>query len=332
MIRNADALDPDYLPRELHHREGQRDILRTCLWPVRNGLQAENACVFGPSGSGKTTIARHALERADTELAGVRWGYANCLSETSITGVLHQIITSAELDGPLQRQGASIGTYLDAFRNADEPVVAVIDEAYVLDERSLLASLYKIRGVSWIAIAIDEASFFVDLDPGIDSKIRSARKIRLERYSVDELLDILDGRIDVGLDRRYVERVAVEEIADRSAGNARDAIAMLRQAAYHVQAGDADRVSVDVVEEIEGDARQAIHDRTVESLGTHQRLLFEIIRESESIASSDLHEEYEDRSHSPRSRPTRRRYLRSLEGYDLIESSGSGRGTRYKAN
>jgi Cdc6-like AAA superfamily ATPase len=80
------------------------------------------------------------------------------------------------------------------------------------------------------------------------------------------------------------------------------------------------------------DARAAVHDIHVRSLGTHQRALYHSIRDAGSagIRAGDLHDEYEQRVRDPRGRSMRRRYLDSLERYDLITQSGTGRTTVYR--
>ena len=66
-------------------------------------------------------------------------------------------------------------------------------------------------------------------------------------------------------------------------------------------------------------------------MGTHKRLLFEIIREAGEITSKELYEEYEQRIGDSMTKRTRRRYLRRLETYyALISSEGETRGRRYE--
>jgi hypothetical protein len=56
------------------------------------------------------------------------------------------------------------------------------------------------------------------------------------------------------------------------------------------------------------------------------------VREAEEISAAELHERYERRVADPKAQSTRRNYLQSLRRYDLIQASGSGRGTRYELN
>jgi Cdc6-like AAA superfamily ATPase len=116
-----------------------------------------------------------------------------------------------------------------------------------------------------------------------------------------------------------------------AAGDARLAIALLRRAAERAETEGRERFSPGLVEAVSDSATTEVHDRNVELLSTHQRLLYEVVSEAGEIAASDLHREYEEQASSPKSRSTRRRYLDSLERYGLIEQEGSTRDSSYAA-
>lgn len=329
VITNERALQPDYVPRDLYHREGQVEVLTTCLSPLRGGVAAENALITGPTGSGKTTLAKYVVDRASRELEAVRWAYVDCLAASSMTAVLRQVAIDAGFDVPVNPAGVSTQIYVEALRQSNRPVVVVLDEVGSLPDPKLLGTLYELETTSWFAITIDETEFLADADPGIQSRVRSAAGVHLDRFSMGQLVDILEGRIGVGLNAHKIEPEAIEAVADAAAGNARLAIATLRQAAMFVQRTDMDVLTPSVVQEVGGEARSAIQDSLVRSLGTHKRLLYELVREAGPIRADELHERYEAEISSPRSKRARRNYLSHLVSYELVEKQGSGRGTVY---
>ncbi|MFC4451195.1 hypothetical protein [Halorussus aquaticus] len=105
---------------------------------------------------------------------------------------------------------------------------------------------------------------------------------------------------------------------------------MLRRAAERAEIEGRDSFSPGLVEDIADDAETEVYERNVQRLSTHQRILFDIVRESEEIAAGELHAEYEERMGNPKSKPTRRRYLQSLKRYELVEQVGRTRGTCYR--
>jgi len=328
MITNARVLRPEYTPQDLHHREGQLDHLSSVLDPA--GLDfAENICIFGPTGAGKTTIAKYTLRQLEQEAPNLRWGYVNCMTENTPAAVLHRIMREVRLGSDLKHEGTPMSEPVDRLRQCNAHIIAVLDEAAVLKERPLLA-LWEVPNVSLICITIDEDEWFTALSSKAKSRMQSATTVRMDSYSHAELVDILDSRVVHGLVGSRIGDGVIDYIADLAAGDARHAIALLRQAALHVEQHDMHRLTEPVVDAIADDATTEIRDQNTRSLGSHHRLLLRIIRDAGEIDGGTLHARYEDRAQSPKSRSTRRRYLRSLVRANLIERDGSTQDTRYR--
>ncbi|MGB9932881.1 Cdc6/Cdc18 family protein [Haloarcula amylolytica] len=329
MITDARALRHEYVPQDLHHRGGQIDHLSSVLAPSTVEL-SEDVCLFGPSGAGKTTIAKYTLAQLERERLDIRWGYVNCMADNTPAAVLHELVRDVGLGADLRPEGAARSRAIQRLRNSDDRLFLVLDEVALLDEETLIA-LWEVPNVSLICITIDEDEWFTALSSQAKSRMQSAATVRLHKYSHSELVDILDSRVVHGLVSARVADGVIEQIADIAAGNAREGIAILRQAAMHVEEREMQELTTAVVDAVVEDAAADIRERRVRSLGTHQRLLLRIIEEAGSIDSGTLHARYEAQAQSPKSKSTRRRYLRSLCRYELIDRDGSTRGTRYIA-
>lgn len=195
----------------------------------------------------------------------------------------------------------------------------------------MLHSLVDLPNVTLIMACLDENSFFTDLDPGLRSRLSAHRKLRLARYSTKELADIFPGRVKAGLTSGVIYERGIEYIAELAAGDARVAIALLRTAVERLRRSDEhSQITPAVVDKIQSLAHEDIRRRTIRELDTHKRLLYDIIQNAGPIKAPSLREEYEDRAANPVADATRRKYLRRLAEYDLIESWGSGCGTRYR--
>lgn len=330
MITDARALRKSYVPQELYHRDGQIDHLSSALRPITDGDQAEDAFIFGPAGTGKTTIAKYVLGELEREALDVEWGYVNCISEASKAAVLHELVRDAGCGADLRREGTPTSTFLDRLRGLDGQFVAVLDEVHVLDDMDTLLALYELDNLSMVLITLDEDRLFAEFDPRVESRLRGAPKITLDRYREREMVDILKGRVEAGLAPGSISKETIMHIADLAAGDARYAITLLRRAAKHVTEQDGDTITVDVVERVTSEAEQDIRGSRVRNLSTHKRLLYDIIKAAGDIGASDLHAMYEARANDPKSKSARRRYLSSLADYDLITSSGNGRGKKYE--
>lgn len=105
MIQNETALRPEYVPRDLYHRESQIKVQSSALSPLTAGLPPDNATIFGPSVSGKTEIAKYVLEQVQKETTDFDWGYVSCLTESTKVDVFHRLLSDAGFDVPAQRRG-----------------------------------------------------------------------------------------------------------------------------------------------------------------------------------------------------------------------------------
>lgn len=333
MIRDARALEHQFVPQDLTHRDGQIDALASALDPITDGGTGEHTLVDGPSGAGKTTLAKYVARQLDQERLDFRWGYVNCQSDPTPTAALHELIRTAGIDAR-RPEGTGRAYYFDRLREYDGQIVTIIDEANVITDPNLIHALVDTPSVTVICICVDDDDLIAssEVGPGTQSRLRSMMRMSLDSYTHQELLDIISYRVEHGLDGSRVDDAAIGAIADSAAGNARLAITHLRRAARYVMSEEVDRLTESVVDTVATDAQVAVHDLHVRSLGTHQRSLYTIIRDagSKGITASALHDQYESRVQKPRSKSMRRRYLTSLQRYDLISQSGSGRGTRYR--
>ncbi len=191
----------------------------------------ENTLIFGPSGTGKTTLARFVVRELERETLDLRWGYHNCISGSSKSEVLFGIMRDAGLGADLRKTGSPTSSFLDRLRESDRRVVVIIDEVDVLEDDTTLQALYEIPNVTIVAITIDEDDLFAHLDSRVQSRFRSAETIHLERFTHDQLVDILQARIRAGLRPGTISSDAIDYIADVAAGDAREAIGILRSGA-----------------------------------------------------------------------------------------------------
>ncbi|RDZ39401.1 cell division control protein 6 [Haloferax sp. Atlit-10N] len=333
MIRDARALRDSFVPADLEHRNGEIGHLSSLLKPIEDGEPGSDILITGPSGAGKTTLARFVVSELERATLNARTAYANCLSNSTNAGVLHSLLRDANLALEFERGNVPVASYLDKIRDMDRQFVVILDEVDVLEDPSLIAMLYDIPNVTCLMVCVSDDAFLSTLDMRVESRVRAAASVVLEKYRDDELADIIGARVDHGLDPGAVDEATIKHIADRAAGDARLAITKLRRAAQLADIRELDALSPGLIDEVSEDAEVEVHERNVERLSTHKRLLFDIIREggADGVTSKQLHDRYESRIGNSKSKPTRRRYLGALERYRLIEKEGATKGTRYTA-
>ncbi|AFK19031.1 AAA family ATPase [Haloferax mediterranei ATCC 33500] len=330
MIRDARALRDNFVPADLEHRNAEIGHLSSYLAPIENDESGEDILITGPSGAGKTTLAKFVTAELERATLGARAAYANCLSNSTNAGVLHSLMRDANLGIEFDRGSTPVGEYLDKIRDLDEQFVVILDEVDVLEDPSLIAMLYDIPNVTTLMVCVSEDAFISGLDMRVSSRARAAASVKLEKYRDREIADIIRARVEYGLDPGAVDEATIQHMASLAAGDARLAITNLRRAAERADQEELCALSPGLVDEVSDGAAGEVHERNVERLSTHKRLLYDIVYEHGELSSSELHAEYERRIGSPKAKVTRRRYLGALERYRLIEKEGATRGTRYR--
>jgi len=331
VITNARVLQEDFVPRDVVHRHEEVDRLASALEPLLAGEPPETPLVFGPTGVGKTCVARYTLERLREQLLDLRTTYVNCWQHHSRFRVLLELLDEVGRTVDVHRQSTPHDELLERLRGHDEhPLVVVLDEVDQLDDSRLLYELLEVPHLHPVLVSNREEDLFVDLDERVASRLRGGPRIRFARYGLDELVAILEARVERGFEPESVAREHLERIADAAAGDARVAIRILRSAARLAESRGVTEIEADLLAEAVPEGRKAVKQRAVDSLTPHQRTLYEVVEDAGEVEPGDLYDRYEVRVDEPKSKRTVRKYMAKLDQYNLVEAAGEKRGRTYR--
>ncbi|EMA48698.1 Cdc6/Cdc18 family protein [Halococcus thailandensis] len=294
MITDGRVLEDNFVPREIEHRNDQMNALADALHPITEGRSALPTFLLGPSGSRKTCLVRIGLDRLREECPSIAYQFVSCWEDYSRFRVLYQIVRTID-PGTVDRRTATTGTLLDRLKEFDGQVIVTLGEVDQLHDAKVLYDLYTTHGVSVVLIVNDVEDLFSRLDDRIVSRLRGTKRIRLDRYTVDELVSILGERACLGLRPVVVDRDRLAHIADAAAGDARVAINILRCAAEEAERDNADEISSAMIADAVDAARDDVQRKQVDEFSPHQRTVYEIVRERGSVSGGDLQEAYRDR-------------------------------------
>jgi orc1/cdc6 family replication initiation protein len=331
MITDARVLQPEFIPREVEHRNQEVNHLSNALRPIMDGEAAQTTLLTGPSGAGKTCIAQFTVEKLRENVLDINSQYINCWQDYTRFRVLYRVLEGIGKTVDIHRRSTPKDELLERLQHYDGPqYVVVLDEVDQLEDKSVLYDLYRARNISMVMMANREKDLFSQLDGRLTSRLQSCTRIRFEKYHLDELVSILEARVRWGLSEDVIGKDQLAFIADGAAGDARVAIGILRNAARRADQEGADTITNDILHDAIPGGKQEVRQKAVSQLTPHQHVLYEILQEEGELSPGELYDHYTERVDEPKTKRTVRNYLSKMDQYRLVVSEGKNRARTYR--
>jgi Cdc6-like AAA superfamily ATPase len=323
VIRNPDALAEDFLPSRMFARDGQMQQMARCLEPLSDGRTPRNMLLYGPPGTGKTCMSRHVLAQL-SEQASFSGVYVNCWNFETRFKILFTILQKIGADPSKHRVGTPIDEIIESLarKASARRVVVILDEAdRIADERAVYDLISVGAGV--MLVANDETAMY-KWDQRIRSRLASAERVHFPKYRPDELEGILKDRAEWALVPGSISMKDMIRIAEAANGDARAAIAGLRQAAEKAEAAGRPRIAPAMSDVSGAKNRKA-------DINDYQKAAVEILRKRPGLSGGELLEAINAKADEPLPERTFRKQMEELVRLGLVSSGGEGRWRRYGA-
>ena len=352
VIKNMNALDFDYIPEELPHREEQLRFLAQMFKPILLRIP-QNVIIKGPVGTGKTVISKKfcksLIDIARKQSKIIEYVHINCRKRSTDAMVLLGILN--HFDPRFPDRGFSVQEMLEVLRKQlkkrEAQLLLALDEVDALLNKSGSNLIYSLTRFS------DESSreknpisllliSQKDIIPIIDSSALSTFKrsnvLSLNKYTRDELYDIVRQRVDIAFNINTVDKESLDLIADIASewGDARFSIELLWKAGI---AADHQRVNLVIAEHVraaKAETYSVITESKLRNLDRHHLLtLYAIAKRLKKDATAYVNtgdaektyaitcEEYDEK---PRSHTMFWNYLKDIENSGFINIKPSGKG------
>jgi cell division control protein 6 len=352
VIKNLNALDFDYVPDTLIHRDEQLRFLAQMFKPLLSNI-SQNVVIKGPVGTGKTVIAKKfclsLANLARKQGKNIEYIHINCRKRSTDAMVLLGILNY--FDPRFPDRGFSVQEMLEVLRKQltrrEAQLLVVLDEADAHIKKSGPNLIYNLTRFSDESIKnkipvsillISQKDVLSMLDASSLSTFKRSNDLSLDKYTRNELYDIVRQRVDLAFHKGTIEEDCIDLIADIATewGDARFAIELLWKSGI---AADHDHVETVIPEHVriaKAETYSTVTESKLKNLDRHQLItLYAIAKRLKKdktayVNTGDAEKTYavtcEEYNEKPRTHTMFWNYIKDIEsaGFITIKLSGKG--------
>ncbi len=235
VFKDETKLFREYIPEQLPRREKELERISRDFRPIFKDKVnfPVNIALSGKSGVGKTVLAKYFCERlvdlSKSLNKKIEYQYCNCYTYRSKSAILYHLLS--KLYDATSRGFEPENLLLDLhnrLKRDSKKLLLILDEIHVLNTDEILFFLqFTEPNIYYILISRD---YFFKKILNVNLSGRINDHIKLEGYSKDDLIQILNSRVEA-FKQGVINREIIEMIADVASNtqNARHAIEIL----YH---------------------------------------------------------------------------------------------------
>lgn len=245
IFKNKSALNHDFIPDYLPHRDEEIRELVEIISPFVLGNKGSNVLLYGKTGTGKTACVRFILKallnKAKSHGFKFSFSFSNCRMDGSEYRVLVSLGSQLGLKLPFTGLATAevLQRIISFLQKAEIRCIFVLDEVDCLIKSSGDDLLYELTRVNeslktplGIVTISNDISFKEHLDPRVLSSL-SEEELIFKPYTSSQLTDILQSRSSLAFNEGVLDKGVIPLCAALAAsehGDARRALSLLRVA------------------------------------------------------------------------------------------------------
>jgi cell division control protein 6 len=270
IFENKKALQNNYTPEIIPHRDEQIEQLANILAPALRTEKPSNVFIYGKTGTGKTCVTQYVINQiikvSQEKKLALKYYYLNCKLK-KIADTEYRLM--AQLCRAFGKEVPATGLpteeiyriFINSIDNKKQLIVLILDEIDQLVSKAGDGILYnltrlnsELKRCEFSIIGISNDLMFTDnLDPRIKSSL-SEEELVFPPYNAIQLKDILKQRSEIAFKKSVVEEGVIEKCAAYAArehGDARRALELLRVAGELAERNNNLKIKIDHLDQAE---------------------------------------------------------------------------------
>ncbi len=328
LFRVPVALDYDYIPKIIPHREKEQRQFAAAIRPLDSGRNGRNVLVVGRPGVGKTAALKHVLEDLEEATDGIIPLYINCWQKNSTHKIVMELCERLGYKFTQNRRTEELFETVKMILNK-KACVLVLDEIDKLENHDFLYDFLESIYRKSIFMITNYKEWAINLDERIKSRLTPIT-IDFLPYTKEETADILKKRADVAFYPNVIDEETLRLIIEKTnqMQDIRSGIFLLKEsgnfaeeeASKKILLGHAER-AVQKLDEFSIKKKADLDDDT--------QFTLDLIKQNDGIKSGDLFKLYQNRGGVSAYRTFTRKLEKLEEGsfIQLIKKVGGPEGT-----
>jgi len=320
VFSNPDALDLDFVPKLLPHREDQQFYIANAIKPLFVGRGGKNILVHGAPGIGKTVSVKRVLMDMDEaeETAEVSWVFVNCWRKNTSYKVLLDIVHQLGYKFTQNLNTDDLMRVVKKIAEKRQSLVFAFDEIDKAEDYDFLYYILEDVPKKTIILITNDGSWRGGMDKRIESRLLP-ELLEFQKYSPSEVKDILQQRLKFAFYEDVWDDAAFDKVATKAAefGDVRVGVTLLKASGERAEAASSRKVTEEYVSQAI-DALKEIKIRSSDTLTDDEKLILRVCKEHTGKKTGELYEQYKT-SGGDKSLRTFQRSLQALANKKVIE-------------
>lgn len=296
IFKNEDALDTEWLPKNLPYRETQHHQIAACIKPLLQGRNGRNCIISGAPGIGKTAAVKLVLkeleEHPDASAPDTAILYVNCWQKNTTYKIFIELCEQLGYKFVQNKNTEDLFKIIANIVNKKAAVFA-FDEIDKVEDCDFLYHIFTEIYKKTILLITNHPQWYATVDARIKSRLLPER-IDFTAYTTQEIAGILRSRAEYAFHSGALEDTTFDIIAQKTAqkGDLRLGLYLLREAGLAAEEQDARKITTEHANR----ALAKLTDFSIkpeEALSPEAKLILELVK-TQSGKMGDLFKQYQD--------------------------------------
>jgi len=294
LIKNENALDFDFIPKIIPHREKEQEAIALVIKPLFMNRTGRNIFIYGSSGVGKTLAAKHVLRELEEKTDEIRVVYVNCWQQNTSYKVSVSICEQIGYRFVQNKNTTELFQVIARIIN-DSSAVFVFDEVDKVEDTDFLYHLLEQIYKKAILLITNYESWISDLDERVKSRLMP-EQMEFKQYNASETASILKDRLRYAFPEDVWSDEAFDLVA-KKAGELKDirlGLFLLKESAYAAEDKAKRKIELEDVKK----ALLKVDSFTIKNsadLEEETKSIYDLVKEHSGKKIGDLFELYQQR-------------------------------------